>query len=140
MNSTIRICLYVATLSATKSWISVWVASTSGLSVTKAFGNSPASSSGIPITATSATAGWEIISASNSAGGTWKRLIESLACGHGTDCPRLPESSDSSGDLLRHGPASFPILELGAALPQQISDGFRIYRTLLPGTLRVDIK
>ena len=37
-----------------------------------------------------------------SAGGTWKRLIESLACGHGT-IRSASESDDSSGDLLRHG-------------------------------------
>ena len=39
---------------------------------TKAFGNSPASISGTPITATSSMFGWVINNASSSAGGTWK--------------------------------------------------------------------
>ena len=42
---------------------------------TNAFGTSPASSSGTPITAASATAGWVSRSASSSAGATWIALV-----------------------------------------------------------------
>lgn len=41
---------------------------------TKASGNSPASSSGIPTTAASITAGWDSRILSNSAGGTYGKI------------------------------------------------------------------
>ena len=64
----------LATWPAMKSRSSAAVASAPGFSTTKAFGISPASSSGIGMTAASTTAGCDSSSPSNSAGGTWNPL------------------------------------------------------------------
>ena len=72
MNSTPPVSFFVGnTLLATDSIISSDV--TSPRRTTKAFGSSPASRSGTPITATSSMLGWEINNASSSAGGTWSK-------------------------------------------------------------------
>ena len=59
INSTILICLYVATLDLTKDWMSPAVTLCPGLTTTNALGTSPASSSGKGITAASSTEGWD---------------------------------------------------------------------------------
>ena len=70
MNSTRRTFFWGETCAATCAMISSGVAVAPSRSTTNAFGTSPASSSGLGMTAASATAGCDWTAASSSAGAT----------------------------------------------------------------------
>ena len=90
------------------SMISSAEASEPGRRTTYAAGTSPASSSGRPITAASATAGWVSSRASSSAGATWKPLYLMSSLSRSTTntwpsastCPMSPVRSHPSSVIV----------------------------------------